>query len=224
MKKITLAFFLIIGIFSATLFVFKVNSIEVNQNSCISTSDVPYKGKLIFTISQKKIEDDLEKSFSCVSEIKVHKIYPSKLKIELQAQNLAAQIANTNFSVTSDGIVKEGIGQNLPQLFLSSQQQAPAGQKITDEVVLFAIKVAALIRKSDFRASNIRILDTNDIAVYDTQETVVIFSWKKSADDQVDTLQQVLARAKIGPASLQEGDKKIEKIDLRFNKAVITYK
>lgn len=129
----------------------------------------------------------------------------------------SAQIAQTNLFVTADGKVVEGNFANLPQLFLPQGVQASSGQAIQDQATISAAAIAAQLLKSDFHATNIRILENGDIAIYDSAQTVAIFSSKKSEKLQVDSLQKVLAEARIG-------DAKIAKIDLRFEKPTITYK
>lgn len=65
--------------------------------------------------------------------------------------------------------------------------------------------------------STVRIVDANQIVVYSAKDISVIFSATKRASDQVDSLQLILAESKIDAA-------KIDKIDLRFAKPVVTYK
>jgi len=55
------------------------------------------------------------------------------------------------------------------------------------------------------------------ISVYNRESQAVIFTSEKNAGHQVDSLQLILSESKIDPS-------KIEKIDLRFAKPVITYK
>lgn len=129
----------------------------------------------------------------------------------------SVQIAQTNLFITADGKVVEGNFTNLPQLFLPQEVQASSGQTIEDQATISAAAIAAHLLKSDFHATNVRILENGVIAVYDSAQTVAIFSSKKSAKLQVDSLQQVLAEARIG-------DAKVAKIDLRFEKVTITYK
>lgn len=138
-----------------------------------------------------------------------------------QATNMpetpAAQIANSTLSVTKDGMIIEAQNSDLPQLFLTQEASSQAGTKITDPTELFAIKIASLIIKTDFTAASIRIIGTNDVAVYDTKQTIALFTKTKSAEQQVDSLQQVIGKARIG-------DDKIAKIDLRYENPVISTK
>lgn len=212
------------AITALSLLATRVSKVEINQNSCITVDQVNLKGKIIFTLRQDALKKDLKEKFPCLADLKLTKNYPSKIILEAKTQNPAAKIANTQLLITAEGLVVSGKSDSLPQLFLPSGVQAVPNEKITNEISLYAANLASLLTKSDFHATNIRILSSSDIAVYDSKETVAIFSAKESVNLQVDSLQQVLAKAKIGGASLREGDDKIAKIDLRFEKPVITFK
>jgi len=64
---------------------------------------------------------------------------------------------------------------------------------------------------------NVRITGHDDVAIYNQQGQLAIFSSKKDKEEQVDSLQQVISKAKIDSA-------KIAKIDLRFDKPVLVFK
>lgn len=147
---------------------------------------------------------------------------PSVLKSKpkeaaVQGPVISAQLANTSLFITNEGQITDTPANNLPQLFLSFEATPQAGTKITNTTELFAVKIASLITKTDFRASSIRIVEGADVAVYDTKQTIAIFSSKKSPEQQVDSLQQVIGKARIG-------DDKIAKIDLRYENPVISTK
>lgn len=205
------------AITTLSLLALRVSKVEINQNSCITIGQVNLKGKIIFTLAEDALKKDLKEKFPCLTDLKLTKDYPSKIIFEAKTQSPVAKIANTQLLITAEGLVVSGKSDSLPQLFLPPQVQAVPNEKITDGISLYASNLASLLAKSDFHATNIRILSSSDIAVYDSREAVAIFSAKESANSQVDSLQQVLAKAKIG-------DDKIAKIDLRFEKPVITVK
>lgn len=130
---------------------------------------------------------------------------------------IVAQIANTQFSVTIEGDIIPSTSDGLTLLFLPQEASPQAGQKLEDAASKFAIKLAELLKKSDFHATSIRILSADNILAYDQKQTIAHFSAQKDAKNQVSTLQQVLAEARIG-------DDKIAKIDLRFENPVISEK
>lgn len=210
---ILLALFTLL-IFSAELF--KVRSAEMSQNPCVGSQDVNAQGKIIFLVSEDQLEEDLQKNFPCISQVKITKIYPQTLKIDVVTSGPVAKIADSPTSVTVDGKIIESQNQTqLPVIYLPIDVSRQNGQ-ITDKNSLFAIKITTLLARTDFRPTAIRILG-QEIVAYDDKETTAHFTSQKDANIQVDSLQQTVAAAKI------DGDK-IAKIDLRFDKPVITFK
>lgn len=129
-------------------------------------------------------------------------------------------IAGVNLTVDKNGLVSNGNLKDKPTLFLPDNFKTTAGQKIEDKNVLFATILAADIAASDFAATNIRFLEPTVVAAYNSRNIIAIFSTQKSAEGQVDSLQQVLSKAKIDAS---KNDTSLAKIDLRFDKPVVTY-
>ena len=146
------------------------------------------------------------------------KILPAKKEVEgVKTHIPSVQIADSDLEIAENGIIVKGQNNTLPQLYLPGELKVSDGQITDDKNVIFAAKIASLISKTDFLPSSIRVLAKGDVAVYQTDQTVAIFTTEKSPDEQIDSLQQVLAAAKI------EGTK-LAKIDLRYNKPTITFK
>lgn len=126
------------------------------------------------------------------------------------------KIEGTNLTITLQNKVVTS-QENLPVLYLPQTGSIVEGQTVEDREIVFATKLASLLAKTDFPPATIRVITEREIVVYDAQELTVVFTAEKEANLQVDSLQQTLAAAKI------DGDK-ITKIDLRFEKPVITFK
>src|SRR3989344_2266539 len=154
---------------------------------------------------------------SNIPQIKA-KITPPKNEVEItKPQKPSAQIAQTDLQITKEGQVVKGQNSSLPTLYIPGDLKIEEGQKVEDKNIIFAASVADLVAKTDFHPASIRLLSKDEIALYETDQTVAIFSSRKSPDQQVDSLQQVLAASKI------EGTK-LAKIDLRFDKPTVTFK
>lgn len=138
--------------------------------------------------------------------------------VEVESSFAAAKIEGTNFFATSDGlVVEDSQNKNLPILFLPYGMAVNLGERVSDKNIIFAVNLADGLSKTDFSAKNIRIIPNDNIAFYNQEDMVAIFSSAKDKDSQIDSLQQVLAKAKMDAS-------KIAKIDLRFDKPIITYK
>ena len=199
-------------------FYFKVDTIKLNPQNCLKEENLALNNKLLFLISEEKLKDKLKKSFPCASNLKITKIYPNIIEVQVNQSESLIQISNTNLAVSSAGLVTEhNIQDKLPIYYPLQNETTIAGQKITGSEMIFVLEIAKLLPKTDFHPASIRSISASEIAVYDAKEAIAIFSPQKDANTQVDSLQQTVAAAKI------DGDK-IAKIALRFDKPVITFK
>lgn len=204
-----LATYLILSIFS-------VKNISLSPQNCLAENDLGVHGKFIFRIDPNSIEARAKERFACLDQLKIAKYYPAKLEVTVVTKIPSVSVADTNLGITPEGLVVASVSSNLTKLFAPQATSLVAGQKVAGSL-LFAAELAQILPKTDFAAVMIRILADGEIAVYDSSQRVALFTTAKSAESQVDSLQQVLAAAKIDGA-------KITKIDLRFAKPVITFK
>jgi len=224
--RLTLAVMLVLALISLIVFFtpfLKIKEIQITPvQGCLDNVDLLDKfnlaNKNILLVSVKKLEDQMKANYPCINTITVGKKFPNKLSFEFTVETSIVQIADSNLFLAKDGLVKEGSSlSGQPILFLPQELKPTSGQKITDKTTLLAIAIADNLSKSDFLPSNIRLMSSGEIAVYNQEGTVAIFSAEKKPDSQVDSLQQVLSKAKMETA-------KIIKIDLRFDNPVVTYK
>lgn len=225
MLRILLLATILISAFCLVVFspLAKIRQIEIIQSQdCLdpktTLSEAGVSNKLIFLVSEDMVTQELTKKHGCIGKLKVKKNLPSKLKLELEIAQPLVKIENTNFSLTGEGWVFESSGgSQLPSFYLGTDIGLQPGTRVNDETIIFVLTIAKGLSKSDFSAVNLRIVDESSIAAYEREGLVAIFSSKKDANFQLDSLQQVLALAKIDGT-------KITKIDLRFDKPVIVYK
>lgn len=197
---------------------FNVKTVVLNQKSpCVDKKDTEnLTGQRIYLINAKKTEEKIKKEHACVESLTVSKSYPSKITIEVKTTGAVAKIEGTSFGLTESGQIVAIGTTSLPTIFSSKLQATSSGQQVTDGDILLAAKVASALTKSDFATASIRIVD-DGIAVYGVENILALFARDKDIQKQADSLQQVMARAKIDAS-------KISKIDLRFDKPIIVYK
>lgn len=202
---------------------FKIRNVEISPNQTCLTKEAVFeaaqvKGSHLLLISKKKLIQNLKEKYVCLKSLNVYRRLPSTLAVEVEVDKTLVKIENTNLFLTEQGlVVGDQSAKDLPILYPGRALTLSSGEKINDELISFTLKVVQAIEKSDFVPVNIRIIDDVNVAFYNQQGLVVIFSPKKDATFQVDSLQQVLAKAKIDGT-------KIAKIDLRFDKPVIVNK
>ena len=216
---LTLFAFFLLGI--STLPIFKVSHVQINQNQdCLTQTEIlsqTTKVNLIF-LSKDKLTQKLKSQYSCLEGITIVKKFPYTLEVNIKVKTPVVRIEGTNFYATADGlIISDSDFPGLPTLYFGRNQDLKLGQKITDQVALNTLKLAAYLLKSDFAASSIRLISPDEIVAYSKTDYLAIFTSQKELGLQVDSLQAILAQSKIEPS-------KIAKVDLRFSKPVITYK
>ena len=221
MYKLFLALIFLVVLVSLSIFLFKISNIEVAEGKeCVDESAIKaqFAGKNIFMVSSRQIQGSIADAYKCAKNVSVQKKYPSTLVITVEADHPLVEVGDKNIYLTANGFVLEGQNQgNLPTIFFDKEPELNPGEKINDDIVIFALSLISQIGKTEFVATSIRILNPAMISVYNRESQAVIFTSEKNAGHQVDSLQLILSESKIDPS-------KIEKIDLRFEKPVITYK
>lgn len=224
MRRFLLLALAIFLISLALFFIFKslvVKKIILPQNSCISQDEFLAKtqvlGKNMLLLKVVSLKKVVEENYNCAKEITITKQLPNTLEIKIINLDAVLQLEGTNLYLTKDGQILPKSDTKKPVLFLSKNFELPNDKKITDTQILYAAKIADQIARSDFDAATLRLLGTGDVAVYNSRNAIAIFSVSKDLNLQIDSLQRVLAESKIDAT-------KIEKIDLRFDKPVVTFK
>lgn len=220
-KVLPVLVFVILSI--ATVFLsglFKIKEVQLFQNqNCVDQKVIAqdFLGKYIFLINEDQVKKKFRDKYPCIDQVTLKKVLPNNIVVEISTQNPIVKIEGANLYVTKSGFVTENSKfANLPTIFLPQNVWAEKGKKLTDTNVVFALDLISILAKSDFSVANVRFLD-QDIAVYNHAGTVALFLAKKSPVLQVDSLQQVLAQARIDAG-------KIAKIDLRFDKPIVALK
>lgn len=220
-KFFSVIIFLIVVTSLSVFFLFKIENIGVvGGKGCTEESAIrqQFRGRNIFIVSSKQAEETIANDYKCVKNVTVQKKYPSTLTIAVEVDQPLVKIGDKNIYLTENGFVLENYNrENLPTIFFDKETEFKVGERVSDEDTLYVLSLVSRIGKTDFVATSIRILSPFVISVYNRENQVVIFTTEKAVNTQVDSLQLILSESKIDPA-------KITKIDLRFEKPVITFK
>ena len=202
---------------------FEIKSVTFNDDAaCIKNSQKIAEDNLIgeslIFLNSQEIAQVIKNKFACIETIDVNRQFPSTVQINIQSKRPIAKIAETEFHVTKDGLlIRADDSVQIPTIFLPTNFELNVSQKLDDKNILFALEIIDNLLKSDFVPTTIRIVDEDQIAVYGNKDILVIFSSYKNPIKQVDSLQLILVEAKIDAT-------KIGKIDMRFEKPVISSK
>ena len=221
MYKLFLSLIFLIVLAFLSVFLFKIENIEVTEGKgCVDESAIimQFKGKNIFTVTSRQAQSTLTDTYKCAKNVTVQKKYPSMLIITVESDRPLVKVGDKNIYITENGFVLENqnLG-NLPAIFFDKEPELKIGKKIEDDTIVYCLSLISQIGKTDFVTTSVRILNPAMISVYNRENQVVIFTSEKDTNRQVDSLQLILSESRIDPS-------KIEKIDLRFAKPVITYK
>jgi len=145
--------------------------------------------------------------------------------LPLEVENIqASESAKPDFLTTGDFFLvdREGVilskekSSDLPLLLLNSQIGQNVGSKVNQDEVIKGIELIADLRLYLLEPQLAHLLTSRTIEVWFKDNVAGIFSIKKDLKIQLDSLQLIFSRAKI------EG-RKIQRVDLRFDKPVVTY-
>lgn len=200
--------------------VFKIKTLTLNgEFACVDKQELQesLNGLNIFLTAPDTLESKIKGKYACIKKVKVQKKFPQTLYAEVSVADIAAKIADTELFVTTEGEVIRANVENKPLLYIAKENVLKESEFIKDDLILYTVKLASLLSKSDFSPESIRILSPTEITAYNRSSAVAIFTSKKEGGKQIDSLQYVLAKAKIDAS-------KIAKIDLRFDKPIIVNK
>lgn len=208
----------------------------VDENNLKNVSNL--LGETIFKVNFKNTAQNLKSKFYCIKNINIAYVFPSKTKITAVGRQPVAVLLNLKDSQAS-------ASANLENIATPSAEQPSEAYLIDDEGIIFSkdsgglsipelfVKEANLILGKSPQGINIestlKILDKIKIFGMDTKKGVIssnfliIFSDPKvifKLDDKVEvqlaSLQLILAEAKII-------SRKLEFIDLRFDKPIVRF-
>lgn len=176
-------------------------------------------GKNIVIFSSSKLGQEIKQNHPEFLQLKINKRLPNGLffKIEIRKTVVAIGREEGDFYLADkEGILLERTNNpgNLPLIFLPHDINQDLGTKIQEELILTAIQILYGSKLRLLEPESARLVSEKAIEVRLKEDLQVLFSTKKEVKAQLDSLQFILKRAKI------EG-KRLERIDLRFDKPVI---
>ncbi len=216
---IALALLIAAGVIFKYAFTVREVNLE-DKEACLSRDSVrnQYIGKNLLTVNAQKEEKAQKQKNSCVEGITVTRKFPGTLQISVKSKLPVAKIDGTDLLSTADGLViKKQITANIPTIYLSNAKELKENSTITEPAAKFALEISSNLLKSDYTPASVRIMGGGDIAVYSTGGIIALFTTRKAASQQVDSLQSIMTKAKIDAS-------KIEKLDLRFDKPTVVFK
>jgi len=205
----------------------KIGRVDCRQNENPCSSEIWTEltsltfGKNIIFFPTDKVKREILREKPTLKEVKIKKKLPNKLIFELKEREgivaLGLEGGEDFYIVDSEGVLlTKAKESNLPLILLSQPIGLDIGQRVEEEEILRAINFLTNLRLNLFEPKLARIISPFSGEVLVKGDVTLLFSLKKEAQIQLDSLQLIFSRSKI------EG-KTIRKIDLRFDKPVLTY-
>jgi cell division septal protein FtsQ len=249
MKSILKILFFLIFLGGVAFIVFKSGFFTVRKITCWWEKDsCPPEiwneltsltfGKNLIFLKKEEISKKFLSEHYVVKNLKIKKVLPNKLVFELEKRKEVAvlgfelkleekettssgkpvfETTKDFFLVDEEGVViKKENDPLLPLILLSEQLSLNVGQQVPQREIVEAIKFLTTLRLNLLEPKIAKITSPYSLTVWLKDGEEVVFSLKKEIQVQVDSLQFILSRSKI------EG-KEIKKIDLRFDKPVVSY-
>lgn len=235
----------LIGTFKFDLLLIKNIEVDINSANCLDGIDlrslVALEGKNIFLISDASIEKKLIENYHCIKDVKVAKIFPHKVKLDINGRVDLARIAKmtteatpssgsafldwtTPHSTESSFFVVDELGyifkkteSTASPLIYTDTDTLEIGSRFSGEIFKKISVVLSRLKETELFDPNLEVKSRlgEDIFVVKNAEKL-IFSLKKDIFGQLGSLQLILQKAKID-------GKVIESVDLRFDKPVVVY-
>lgn len=224
----------ILGILIAVLRAdfFKVTFIDCQKGEfACSEQDIAFfnelLGKNIFLVSENELTKNIELKDLSLEKVWIGKKLPNRLLIKLQPRKPVAILVTQkgNFLVDETGFVFSSTipqNQNLPTILVQTPQSVTLGITV-EENIKKSLELTKMLQ-SFFLPFEKLAVEKDDLIVY-SSDFVATFSNSKDFSTQISSLQLIFQSSKIkrqNDSPLRQ-DKKITKIDLRFDKPLVIF-
>lgn len=201
-------------------------------------------GRSIFFIDSQKIIAEIEKNFLTIKEVSLRKSYPNQLSLILTPRAPVAEITTWPASAAArligteaaeltskwqerlkERLISDETGflfakiaaaSGLPKIDIFLDRTIDLGERLEENRIQFALNLIADLKDRKIEVEEIGLVGWEAIPVRLGDQTLVIFSSKKSEAEQVAALQAILIRHRIE-------NKYPKQVDLRYEKAVVRY-
>ena len=236
-------------IFKSNFFVIRKVSVQTKEVSCVMnealTAELSLLGQNILFLDDKKITEKIKEKYLCLEDIKLERRFPGEIKLLVSGrvpltrvvtyqQTPGLDLSSSDASPSSQSALidwsslsfaspqfladKKGVlfalssDENFP-LFFVPEQTVKLSQRLDAGLFEKVFLIFNGLNKEGIKVQEAKLVD-QDLLIYNPQK--IAFSLKKDVNRQLISLQLILQKATID-------DRKMELIDLRFNKPIVVY-
>ena len=229
-----LVFSLIFGIFYLFVLspVFSIQEIKIEGNlRFVSKEEIEkyihaaignnfLKSKSLFCFSKKALSQSLLKNFPAIYEIKIKRVLPHILLVQIQERNPVALFCKEKrcFLMDKEGIIFYPATSKNLVIFKEEKAEIHIGKRVVNKELLGKILTILNVLKEELAIETQEVfLAPLEIKIRAKDGLTLILTPQKSLKDQIEDL-EVVVEKQIGKENLGQ----IEYIDLRFD--IIFYK
>lgn len=201
---------------------FLVKNIIITTDYDISTNQElirileQVRGQNIFLVNERQLGEKVESSDIKIKEVLIKKEFPGKLLVNIERRQALAAIAwgDNFFLVDKEGLLfsQEQQVAGLPILNLGLQNIG-VGSRIDEREKSILVILEALKGKEEIQSVSV---GKEEIQIQLREGSLVLFTFSDEINTKINALQMILKRLRI------EG-RKPSKIDLRFEKPIVTF-
>ena len=190
----------------------------VNENDLKALTHSNTYGKNLIFLDRAVLVQNILNSFQGAQQVKISKRYPSSLNITVVERKPFAVIYNAkneNYLVDEDGYVLGFADPNtkdLPKILYD--EKIKIGSFIPRHLAPLYLEILTISREEGMKVSSISA-NSNYVSVY-ANDVLALFSFEKDRGNSIHVLSKLLRQLAV------EG-KKPKKIDLRFDKVIVSY-
>lgn len=176
-------------------------------------------GKNFIFFPRSTLIQQINLNYPEVDNIEIILVLPRQLFFKLTASSAQAVVKGEKyFLVNARGLVLKisDHSGDLPVILMDAVKNVSVGQSFNQKEIISTIEILSSLEARKLHPTMAKIISPQRINIWLNNGTLIAISLQKEADSQLDSLQVILARVKM------EG-KALGKIDLRFDKPVITY-
>lgn len=200
----------------------KTVSCRIDENECPPELKSPltdyFLGKNIFLVGIRDLEKDLGEKYPWIEKQTAVKIFPDRLDFRFTNRQILAAIAGDSFALVDESGLVVKISKSsgdYPVVSLLSKVSIALGQRIDQPSLAETLQILKHLRLRLLEPKRAEIGPPGKITIWFRDGSQAVFSSENDIIRQLDSLQLILNRTKM------EG-KQFKKIDLRFDKPVIS--
>lgn len=196
--------------------VFLIKSVRCGTDEVCRAVETSLVGRSIFFLDEAGLQSKIRREFLVVESLKIKRRPPGAVEVTVVRRRPLAVLKPARLLVDGRGLVyAEALGgEELPTINLG-EREAKVGDRLSDQDIRLYLSLLGKINETKMAVEEVKMATfSSAISLKLKSGPLVLFSTRKSADEQIASLQTILHYYKIRGTDLLG-------VDLRFDKPVV---